>query len=82
MGNENSLPEKEWDTEKDLLVLKPAMDKVAEGRKIYWEKVFNKRKPNWLHEQVASHPLENYWIVWIDKHMLKDVNISNIFSIT
>ena len=38
-------------------------------------------KPKWLFEQVASHPLEGYWVVWVDKNILENVNTSNLLAI-
>ena len=50
-------------------VLREPMEKREEGRKKYWDLVFNKMKPRWLFAQVASHPLSKYWFIWIDENI-------------
>ena len=54
------------------------MEKREVGQKKYTELVYNKMKPKWLFAQVASHPLANYWFLWIDEGITKDVFKSNI----
>ena len=58
--------------------LEPVFLKQKDGRKFYQEKVFNKMKPNTLFIQVASHPLENYWIIFIDPNILEVSNLSTL----
>jgi hypothetical protein len=68
-GNAGSSKDALYSTQKDLMVLAPAMKKKEEGRAKYFELVYNKMKPKWLYSEVASHPLSNYWIVWIDQNI-------------
>jgi hypothetical protein len=58
------------------------MKKKQEGGKKFIDFVYNKMKPKWLFEQVASHALETFWIVWIDKNINKDVNLANLLAFT
>ena len=58
------------------------MDKKEEGNKKFKDFVYNKMKPKWLFEQVATHALETFWIVWIDVGINKDVNLANMLAFT
>ena len=57
------------------------MERKETGRKKYFDFVYNKMKPKWLFEQVASHSLSSYWIVWIDENINEPVNLANLEAI-
>ena len=63
---------------KSLSNLKLAMETKSEGRKKYRAEVYNKMKPKWLFAQVASHPLEYFWVIWIDEDITDNTHIANI----
>jgi len=54
--------------------LRRMFSKRDSGRKFYEEKVYNKMKPKTLFIQVASHPLSDFYIIWIDQNILSDSN--------
>ena len=57
------------------------MNLKKEGRDRYFKDVYNKMKPKWLFQQVASHALSTYWVVWIDEDIQNPVHCSIIKSL-
>lgn len=55
------------------------LDKKDLGVKYFFNNVFNKMKPQFLYIQQAGYVLvEDFWIIWIDSHMMKEFNLSNV----
>ena len=49
-GSTGSSKDANYSTQKDLQVLKAAMERKETGRKKYFDFVYNKMKPKWLFE--------------------------------
>lgn len=58
--------------------LERMFEKRDKGRVFYEEKVFNKMKPNSLFISVASHPLKQWYIIWVDENIMSDMNLNTV----